>query len=413
MASLRHSLHAAVGGLPVVFWTLWWGLLVNRLATFVVAFLATYLVRVRGFSPAEAGRIAALYGVGLALSGPVGGALADRIGRRPTMVGGLVAAAAAVGALPYATAPVALAILAFLCGLLGSVFHPAMAASVADVVPSADRPRAYGLVYWAVNIGLTAGLLLAALLAERSFTALFLCDAATSLAFAFIVWAKVPETRPPGRGPEPVLRGFGRVLGDRAFAPFLLLQLLALMVFVQWQLGLPLDMAAHGFGPSAYAVLMALNCAGVVVLQPLLGPMLARRDPARLLALQAALIGLGFGVNALGGSLAVYAVGTALWTVGEVVGFPTAAALTAELAPADLRGRYQGSYSVAWGLALTLGPLAGGELYGRGGGATLWLACLAAALLVGAGHLLAGAWRRRLARAVPEAEPGVRTGAAL
>ncbi|MBI5070207.1 MAG: MFS transporter [Deltaproteobacteria bacterium] len=394
MSPLRQRLHASVGGLPGVFWTLWWGLLVNRLATFVVAFLATYLVRERGFSPAEAGRIAALFGIGQALAGPVGGALADRVGRRPTMMGGLLLAAAATGALPFATAPALLALLSFLCGLLGALVQPAMSASVADVVPSPERARAFGLIYWAVNIGLTAGLLLAAALAERSFTALFLIDAGTSLAFALIVWARVPETRPRELAPEPVLRGFGRVLSDRTFMPFLVLQLLALMVFVQWQLGLPLDMTAHGFGPSAYALLMALNCAGVVLLQPLLGPVLAGRDPARLLAAQAALIGLGFGVNALGGSLWVYAVGTALWTVGEVVGFPTASALAAELAPAELRGRYQGTYGMAWGLALTLGPLAGGELYGRGGGRLLWLACLALALLVSAGHLLAGAARR-------------------
>jgi MFS family permease len=266
-------------------------------------------------------------------------------------------------------------------------------------VPASERSRAFGLVYWAVNIGLTAGLLLAAVLAERSFTALFLSDAGTSLAFALIVWARVPETRPAGLAPEPVVRGFGRVLSDRAFVPFVLLQLLVLVIFVQWQLGLPLDMAAHGFGPSAYAILMAANCAGVVLLQPLLGPLLSRRDPARLLAAQALLVGLGFGVNALGGSLWVYGLGTALWTLGEVVGFPTAAALAAELAPAELRGRYQGAYSMAWGLALTLGPIAGGELYGRGGGRTLWLACLLLALFLAAGHLAAGAARRRLGRA--------------
>lgn len=399
MAPLRQSLQAALGGLPRVFWTLWWGLLVNRLATFVVAFLPTFLVRERAYGAAEAGRVASLYGLGLALAGPVGGALADRVGRRPTMVGGMAAAALAVGALPFASGAPLLALLAFLCGLLGSLFHPAMSAAVSDVVPPAARPRAFGLVYWAVNIGLTGGLLLAAVLAERSFTALFLADAGTSLAFGIIVWARVPETRPRGLPPEPVLRGFGRVLADRAFLPFLLLQLAALVIFVQWQLGLPLDMAAAGFGPSSYAVLMALNCAGVVLLQPVLGPSLARSDPARLLAAQALLFGLGFGVNALGGSLAVYAVGTALWTVGEVVGFPVAAALTAELAPAELRGRYQGTYSMAWGLALALGPLAGGALYGLGS-RVLWLSCLGLALLVGAGHLAAGAARRR-----PRAEP--------
>jgi len=400
MASVRDALRTAIGGLPRTFWTLWWGLLVNRLATFVVAFLAAWLVRVRGYGAPEAGRIAALYGVGLTVAGPLGGALADRLGRRPTMLGGLVAGAAAVGALPFVTARPLLGLLAFLAGLTGQLYHPAMSAAVADVVPAAHRARAFGLIYWAVNLGLAAGLLLAGLLAERSFTALFLLDAGTSLAFAAIVWARVPETRPPGLVPEPVLRGFGRVLGDRAFVPFLLLQLAALMVFVQWQLGLPLDMTGHGFGPGSYAFLMALNCLGVVLLQPLLGPRLSRADPARLLAVMALLFGLGFGVNALGGSLPVYAVGTALWTVGEVVGFPVASALVAELAPADLRGRYQGSYSMVWGLALTLGPLAGGELYGRGGSRALWLACLALALGVSAGHLVAGAARRRRAAQV-------------
>ncbi len=401
MASVRDTLRAAIGGLPGTFWTLWWGLLVNRLATFVVAFLATWLVRVRGFTPSEAGRIAALYGVGLTLAGPLGGALADRLGRRPTMIGGLVTGAVAVGVLPFVSERPLLALLAFLAGLTGQLYHPAMSAAVADVIPAADRARAFGLIYWAVNLGLASGLLLAGLLAERSFTALFLFDAGTSLAFAAIVWARVPETRPPDLVPEPVIRGFGRVLADRAFVPFLLLQLLALMVFVQWQLGLPLDMTGSGFGPGAYAFLMALNCVGVVLLQPVLGPRLSRADPARLLAAMALLFGLGFGVNALGGSLAVYAVGTALWTVGEVVGFPVASALVAEMAPADLRGRYQGSYTMVWGLALTLGPLAGGELYGRGGGRALWLACLALALLVSAGHLLAGGARRPPATSSP------------
>jgi MFS family permease len=406
MPSLRASIRAALGGLPRTYWTLWWGLLVNRLATFVVAFLATYLVRVRGFGVAEAGRIAALYGVGLTAAGPLGGALADRWGRRSTMIAGLLTAAAGVAALPFTTSRPLLAALALTCGLTGQLYQPAMSAAVADVVPAPDRTRAFALVYWAVNIGLAAGLLVAGVLAERSFTALFLADAGTSLAFALIVWARVPETRPAALVPEPVLRGFGRVLEDRTFLVFLALQLLALMVFVQWQLGLPLDMTAHGFGPGGYALLMALNCIGCVLLTPVLAPRVAGRDPGRVLAAMAVLFGLGYGVNALGGSRAVYAVGTALWTVGEVVGFPVASALVAELAPADLRGRYQGSYAMVWGLALTLGPLAGGEVYGRGGSAALWIACLALALLVAAGHLLAGYGRRRrtaAAETVPSA----------
>jgi MFS family permease len=176
-------------------------------------------------------------------------------------------------------------------------------------------------------------------------------------------------------------------------------------VFVQWQLALPLDMSAHGLGPSAYAFLMAVNCAGVVLLQPMISPRLARVDAASLLALSALLFGLGYGVNAIGGSLAVYSLGTALWTVGEVVGFPVASTMVANLSPPELRGRYQGAFSMCWGIAFTLAPLGAGETMQRFGSRTLWLICFAVALVVSFGHLLTAEPRRRRLAALESAEP--------
>ena len=154
-------------------------------------------------------------------------------------------------------------------------------------------------------------------------------------------------------------------------------------------------MAAHGLGPAAYAFLMALNCAGVVLLQPILSPLLHRIDAARLLALSAALFGLGYGVNAIGGSLPVYGVGTALWTVGEVIGFPVASTMVANLSPGALRGRYQGAFAMCWGAAFTISPFFAGEVMQRLGARALWLLCLAVALAVAAGHLLTAEPRRR------------------
>jgi MFS family permease len=342
--------------------------------------------------------VVALYGVGMIVAGPLGGLLADRWGRKPTMLAGLGCGALAVAALPFARAPALLAALAFLCAAPGDLYRPAISAAVADLVPPSDRPRAWGLIYWAANIGLAIGLLAAGLMAERSFAALFLADAATTLICAGIVLALVPETRPAGVVHAPALAGLARVFRDGPFVAFLLLCLAQLAVFTQWQLALPVDMAAHGLGPSAYALLMGLNCAGVVVLQPLLAPRLRGLDAARLMAISALLFGVGYGVNALGGSVAVYALGTACWTVGEVIGFPVAAGIVSDLEPVSLRGRYQGAYSMTWGLAFTLSPLAAGEVLGRAGAPALWLGCLAASAAVAAGHLLtAGERRRRIA----------------
>jgi MFS family permease len=140
---------------------------------------------------------------------------------------------------------------------------------------------------------------------------------------------------------------------------------------------------------------MALNGLGVVVLQPLLSPLLGRHDGARVLALSSLLIGAGFGLNALAGSLLAYVAASVLYTVGEVLGFPVASSIVADLAPAHLRGRYQGAFSMTWGLAFTLSPLLGGQVLHRFGGTALWLGCLALGALAAALHLAAGPARRR------------------
>ena len=405
-AALAQRFAAATGGLPRVFWTLWFGLIVNRLASFVLAFLSIYLVRARGFTPVEAGRVLALYGFGMTVSGPFGGLLADRIGRRATMLIGLVLGAIAVGALAFVKEPALLALLTFIAAAAGEMYRPAMGAAVADLVPPVRRAHAYGLLYWAANFALSIGLALGGLLAERSFVALFLADAGTSLLAAAIVLMHVSETRPRGLVHEPALRGLAKVFTDGPFVVFLVLQLLALTVFTQWQLALPLDMSAHGFGPAAFAFLMAINCATVVILQPVLSPRLRRFDMARMLALSVALFGVGFGINAVGGNLAIYGIGTTVWTVGEVVGFPVAATLVANLAPPALRGRYQGTFGMCWGIAFTLSPLEAGEVIQRLGARTLWLLCLAISLAVAAGHLLTAGPRRARLAALAASERG-------
>ena len=399
--TLRDRLRPALGGLSPVFWTLLVGMFVNRLATFVATFLALYLVRERGFAPDAAGRIVALFGLGILVAGPLGGTLADAIGRRRTMLLSFVLGALSIGAIGFVRAPALLALFTFLAAATSELYRPAMSAAIADVVPVADRTRAWGLAYWAMNLGWTFGLVLGGAIAARSFTALFLVDAATSLVFAFIVARRVPETRPPGTHVHSPLAGLARVFADGPFVAFLALNLAALAVFVQFQLAAPLDMSAHGLGPGTFAALLSVNGLGVVLLQPLVGPALARRDGARVLAVSALLIGSGFGVNALAGwlpPLPVYLAGVALWTVGEVVGFPAAAAIVANLAPPDLRGRYQGAFSMSWGVAFTIAPVLAGEVLTRVGARALWAGCFGVGVAVAAGHVLtAGPRRRRLA----------------
>lgn len=397
LPALGPTLRQALGGLPRSYWAIWAGILVNRIGGFVVPFLALYLTQRLGMAVAEAGALVSLYGLGAVGAGPVSGLLADRLGRRAALLSSLVGGALFTACIPFVKGPGPLGALVLATGFVGEMYRPAAQAVVGDVVPREDRVRAFGILYWGVNLGVAIGLVLAGVLADVSFTLLFLGDAATSLAFAFVVWRHVPESRPdvPPEGIREALRGLVAPLRDAVFRPFLLLHFAFAVIFFQFQLGLPVDMASHGVSPAGFGSLMALNGVVIVVLQPLVAGRIGRVDGARAMAVGTALIGIGFGMNALHHSMAWYALAIVVWTLGEIGYLPVASTLPADLAPPALRGRYQGAYSLSWALAFTVAPALGAVVLDRLGAGALWGGSLALGLAVSAGLLATGPARRR------------------
>ena len=231
-------------------------------------------------------------------------------------------------------------------------------------------------------------------LASHSFLWLFLGDGLTSLMFAVIIWRGVPETRPSRPTPADATRAPGWLTGmlvpfrDGPFVMFLLLSMLGIVVFMQFVTALPMDMAACGVPRWAIGLVLAMNGALVVFVQPLVAPALARRDRSFVIAAGIALIGLGFGLHALAHTAMGFAVGVVLWSLGEIAVLPTSNAVVADLARPEFRGRYQGAFGLAWGSAAFLAPLIGTAVFQHAGRTVLWTACLMLATLVACGHVM-------------------------
>ncbi|MFI9362283.1 hypothetical protein ACIG5E_14695 [Kitasatospora sp. NPDC053057] len=116
-----------------------------------------------------------------------------------------------------------------------------------------------------------------------------------------------------------------------------------------------------------------------------------------------ALVGLGFGLNALAASPLGYSATTVIWSLGEIAFTGASAATAVALAPPHLRGRYSGVYGFAWSLGGLPAPVAGAWLLDHGSSA-LWLTCACIGLLAAVGQLLLGpAVARRTA--TPEPAP--------
>lgn len=378
-------------GLPRTFWYLWVGALIDRLGTFVYTFLALYLTRARHFTVAQAGLVVALYGAGNFAAGPVGGYFADHIGRRRTMLAAFTLSAAAMLHLGLARAPGHIAVATFLLGFCSNLFRPAQQATVADLVPPAERTRAYGYLYWAVNLGFSGAAMLGGFMAERNFMLLFVADAATTLAFGIIVYLRVPETHPERHVVDRARPDVRAPLRDRSFMIFVFAQLLVMIVGSQANSTLPIDLRDHGVSPSTYGWLLAINGVMIVLLQPSVVTFVQKLDRGRVLALGALLQGAGFGLVCVGHSVAWYAFTVVIWTSAELCYSPVSPAVVSDLAPPRLRGTYQGVYSMSWGLGSFLAPALGSLVLGRLGPVTLWTGCFALCLVAVALHLPRGA----------------------
>ncbi|MCY0946646.1 MFS transporter [Streptomyces antarcticus] len=255
----------------------------------------------------------------------LGGAVVDRLGLKRTMVGALALRTAGLVLLGVAVKVPWVAYPAVVLVAAGpALYLPANKAYIVTSVSDELRPLFLGVSSAALNAGMGLGPLLAALLIDADPVVLLIGLAAL---FALITAAHQATLKPVARrpaapvaGPATAAAGTGAPTGKRAalrgaLRPVLFTGLaFYLYFFFQSFMGL------YAVGVSDIRLLgwvMLLNCAMVVVLQPVLADRIARAGYRRLVVVSFALMALGTAAMALGGTPALLG-GTALFTLGEV-----------------------------------------------------------------------------------------------
>ncbi len=381
-------------GFPKLVWALAATHFVGRAGGVVRSFLVLYLTQAQHLSPATAGTVVAALGVGDIGSQLLGGWLGDRIGRRNTMLVGFLGAAVALTALGAADSLPEIWTAAVGVGLTIELFRPAGSAAVADL-PTQQRIRAFGLLYWAANLGFSVATVTAGILAKYGYGLLFWVNVVASLIAALIVWRRVPETRPAGsvRTRQPLLPV---VLRDRLMLAMMAIHVGYFTLFLQTFTTLPLLMTADGLSTATYGAVLALNGIAIVVLQPVAVRLLAGRTGSTVSAVSMLLVGAGAALGAVSHGTTAFAGSVLIWTLGQIGIAVRFGDTFADLAPAELRGRYMGLASTTWSVGAVLGPLGGTALLGLAGPAALGSACAIGGLtLFVIQRALAPALRRR------------------
>ncbi len=257
-ASLRENLRA----LPRGAWILFFGTFLNKFGTFVLPFLAIYMTRL-GYTPAQAGLAIGAYGIGSLGASLLGGYLADRVGRRKTIVLSMFSVAFAMLGLSQARGLPMIVLFSSLAGLTGELYRPASSALLADLVPAGQRVTAFAAFRMAFNAGWAFGPATAGLLAKKSFVWLFVGDAATSVLFGLVAWFALPAGLRGTRAENSVLETIRVLRTDRRFRQIVFAALVIGLVFVQAFSTMSLEITRNGFSASTYGLVISLN--GVLV----------------------------------------------------------------------------------------------------------------------------------------------------
>lgn len=368
-----------------------------------VPFLVLYLHEARGFSLALAGVAMACIPLAAIVLNLLAGPLVDRAGPRRVLIAMLLVGSAGAVAMALVTQPWQAPLAACVFGAGTTTAWVGVQPLLATIVPSEQRADAFAVQFALLNAGIGAGGLAAGFVLDfgrpATFQLVLLAAAGCFLGFAAIVG--LLEEGEQTAGPRPRRgEGYGAVVRDRAFRRLWVLNALLVLVGTsQLENAFPAFAAEEGASPRVLGAAFAVNTAAIVAGQFFVLRWVRGRRRTRGIVAQAGFWSAAWLLVLLGGQLdavALFVVAPLLFACGEMLHSPIVPAIVNELAPEELRGRYNAAAASSWQGGRITGSVLAGAVLGAGLGGPLIVAFVGGC---GLAALLALSLERRLSPA--------------
>ena len=385
---------------PQQFWILMGATFIDRLGgALLFPFFTLYVTARYGVTMTTVGLIFGLFSISSVVGSGIGGALADRLGRKKMLMFGLVSSATITLLMGLAPTLSLFLVAAMATGLFADAGGPAQQAMVADLLPEGKRAEGYGLQRVVSNLAVVLGPAIGGMLATRSYLSLFIIDAIASTITALIVMRFLDESMPDRTEAEvhesiwQTFRGYGVALRDKVMVVFLIASILTVLAYMQMNTTLSVYLRDyHGIPPQGFGWLLSMNAAIVVLFQFWVTRQLRGRPRFLMMTLGVLLYAIGFGMYGLVGSYPMFMVAMVIITIGEMIAVPMSQAIVARLSPEDMRGRYMAVYGLSWILPTALGTLLAGLVIDNFNPNWVWYGASFVCLLAAAIYLGMSRW---------------------
>ncbi len=363
---------------PPQFWLLFSGMLISTIGSSMIwPFLMLYVSKTLQLPLTKTATLMTLNAsMGLIFSF-IAGPIIDRLGRKWVMVISLVGNGLMYILLSQAQTFIEFAIAQSLMGALNPLYRVGADAMMADLIPAEKRPGAYSIMRMSNNMGVSIGPAVGGIIAAHSYSTAFFIAAIGMTIYGVLLAFKARETLPQTHTPvarRGLFEGYGRIFRHTEFVgfttAFTLTSMLASMVWIL----LPVYANVNfGIPESQYGFIPTTNAIMVVVFQYAVTLITKRFKSLPVMAVGSAFYALGTIMVVLFSGFWGFWLCMVVVTVGELVISPTATTYTANLAPADMRGRYMSVYGLTWSIASGIAPVMGGFLSDNMGPKSTWI----------------------------------------
>jgi MFS family permease len=310
--------------------------------------------------------------------GFIGGALSDRFGRRVIMMGALFGWAIVFTGFSLVKLPILFMLLNMINGCCRSFYEPVSQALMADLTPKERRFKVFSMRYMAINIGVAVGPLLGAYFATLNGSLPFLLTGIVYLVYAvtlygLLIYFGIKQIEGERKSTVTVGAAFQVVRKDMVLRYYLTGGIIGAIGYSQMTVTLSQYIQKDFVnGVTLFAVLMSANAIAVIALQIPLVRWAEKRTPIIAIAVGNVMFALGDIGFALSNSWVWFILSMVVFTLGEILNYPSANLLMDKLAPDDMRGTYYGAQSFN-NLGQFIGPWLGGFLLSAYGGTPLFL----------------------------------------
>jgi MFS family permease len=402
-----NRLRQTIAEYPSQFWLMVVGLFISSVgASMIWPFLMIYVSEKLGLSLSTVSTLITINAITGLFASLVAGAVSDKLGRKPVMIISLVINGIGYLFMSQAHTYLGFALIMFVMGISNPLYQVGADAMLADMIVPEKRTNAYAIIRMANNAGIAFGPAMGGFLAARSYAYAFLGAAIGMLTYSLLLFFRSRETlnKAYQSGKEPGtegLGGYGRVFRDHPYVVFALLIGTGLIApSLLWTLLAVYTKLNFGLPENLYGWLPTTNALMCVFVQFPVSRVTQRFRPLPVIGAGMLIYALGVGSVALMNSYWGFWGSMVLVTFGELTLIPTISKYVADLAPADMRGRYLSFYWFAWAIARGAAPLIGGFLNDTVSPRSIWIGGMAIGLLSTVGLFIYSASRREQQSAV-------------